>query len=44
MYYQDEYLPGNVLKHVYVRDEGLIEHVGIVLREKGFVGARVSKV
>lgn len=44
VYYQEVYLPGSVLKHVYVRDEGLMEQVSVVLREKGFDGARVSKV
>lgn len=36
VYYQEVYLPGSVLKHVYVRDEGLVEQVSVVLRERGF--------
>ena len=44
VYYQDVYLPGNVLKRVYVRNEGLIEQVGIVLRERGFNDVRVLKI
>ena len=44
VYYQDVYLPGSVLKHVYVREEGLIEQVSVVLRERGFNGVCVSKV
>lgn len=44
VYYQDVYLPGNVLKHVYVRNEGLIEQVCIVLRERGFNDVRVHKI
>lgn len=44
VYYQEVYLPGSVLKHVYVRDEGLVEQVSVVLRERGFNEVRVSKV
>ena len=44
VYYQEVYLPGNVLKHVYVRNEGLIEQVGLVLREKCFNDVRVFKL
>lgn len=44
VYYQEVYLPGGVLKHVYVRDEGLIEQVSGILRERGFEGVSVLKV
>lgn len=44
VYYQEMYLPGSVLKHVYVRDKGLIEQVSGILRERGFEGVSVSKV
>ena len=44
VYYQDMYLPGSILKHVYVRDEGLVEKTSIVLRDKGFESVRVFKV
>lgn len=41
VYYQDVYLPGSILKRVYVKDGGLVEQVNAVLRDKGFIGARV---
>lgn len=44
VYYQDVYLPGYILKHVFVKDEGLIEPISDLLREKGFNGVRVQKV
>ena len=44
MYYQEVYLPGSVLKHIYVKDEGLMEQVSIVLRDKGFNDVRVFKI
>ena len=42
--YQEVYLPGSVLKHIYVKDEGLMEQVSIVLRDKGFNDFRVFKI
>lgn len=44
VYYQEVYLPGSILRKIYVKDEGLMEQVSIVLRDKGFNDVRVSKV
>lgn len=44
VYYQEVYLPGSVLRKIYVKDEGLMEQVSIVLREKGYNDVRVFKI
>lgn len=44
VYYQEVYLPGSVLRKIYVNDEGLMEQVSIVLREKGYNDVRVFKI
>ena len=41
VYYQDVYLPGSILKHVYVKDERAVDPVNVVLGEKGFKDVRV---
>ena len=41
VYYQDLYLPGSILKHVYVKDERAVDPVNVVLGEKGFKDVRV---
>lgn len=44
VYYQEVYLPGSILRKIYVKDEGLMEQVSVVLRDKGFNDVRVFKV
>lgn len=44
VYYQDAFLPGGILKHVFVRDKRLVERVDAVLKDKGFNGVRVLEV
>ena len=44
VYYQDIFLPGSVLKGLYVREEDLIEQVRVVLDEKGFKDVDVRKI
>ena len=44
VYYQDIYLPGTILKHVYVKDERALDPVNALLAEKGFKDVRVLKV
>ena len=44
VYYQEVYLPGSILREIYVKDEGLMEQVSVVLRNKGFNEVRVFKI
>lgn len=44
VYYQDVCLPGSILKKIYVKDEGLMEQVNAVLRDKSFEEVQVFKI
>lgn len=44
VYYQDIFMPGSVLKGVYVKNEALAEQVKVLLHEKGFDGVVVEQI